>query len=180
MTDLQVVDSREDHLDLQPETTLEKLQTILPYFPDDERMTNYLCYLSSGWTRAKALIRAGADNHDYNLWLKDPRFAEIDSLPYNELRENIANAYAELRVRRLAMQYLEFDEEFLQEVQRKLATGEELTKDERAIYLKRAGLYGPEAFNSAKKLISGESMDENSETNQVFDIAVFVRSRRAS
>lgn len=177
MTD--IVDPRTSESEVTDVQVLEELKTILPYFPDDERMGRYLCYISSGWTRKEARIRAGLSYDDYKACLSDDRFREIDSLPYNELREKVANAYAELKIRRNAISWLEFDEEFAVHMQQKIASGEELTKDERALFLKRASIYGPETVMTANKLITGQNDEESGSDSGNFDIAVFVRSRKA-
>lgn len=174
---MEIVDPRTSDHEVNDVSVIEELKTIVPYFPDDERMARYICYISSGWTRKEARLRAGISMEDYKFFLNDDRFKEIDSLPYNELRQTVGNAYAELKTRRNAMQWAEFDEEFLIMVQQKLASEQELTKDERAIFLKRASLYGPDSFNTANKILSGSTGSEDSGDNAGFDIAVFVRSR---
>lgn len=159
-------------------STLDKVQAIVPYFPDNEKMSRYIIYISSGWTRQEAKIRANISRSEYEDFLKDDRFREIDQMPYNELRESLANAYAEMKVRRLAMSWIEFDEEFMMEMQRKIATGQELTKDERAIFLKRASMYGPDTFNTANKLLNPQLSVEDIDSGS-WDIAAFVLARKS-
>lgn len=177
---MNIVDPRTSESEIQDVQTLEEIKTILPYFPDDERMSRYLCYTSTGWTRKEARIRAGITYIEYKEMLKDPRFREIDELPYDEKKRQVANAYAELKVRKNTIQWIEFDEEFSPEMIRKIAEHKELTKDERAIFLKRASLYTPDTFKTANNIISDSVGDNSGGDNQGFDIAVFVRQRRGS
>lgn len=177
---MEIVDPRSAEHEITDVQTLEEIKTIVPYFPDDERMSRYICYVSSGWTRKEARIRAGIDYDTYKKFLLDDKFREIDELPYNELRERVGNAYAELKARKNTITWMEFDEEFLSEIQRKLAAKEELTKDERAIFLKRAAIYTPETINVGNKIANNVIEDDNSSGSAGFDIAVFVRQRKGS
>lgn len=174
---MNIVDPRSADQTIEDVQTLEEIKTILPYFPDSEKAARYICYISSGWTRSEAKIRAGLTQEEYKQWLKDDRFREIDSSPY-EARKKVANAYAELKIRRNAIEWLEYDSEFTAECMRKIAAGEELTKDERALFLKRASIYTPDSFRTANNVGEAISDDVNSGESTGFDIAVFVRSRK--
>jgi hypothetical protein len=173
---MNIVDPRTDTA-IEDVQTLEEIKTILPYFPDDERMSRYLCYISSGWTRKEARVRAGITLEDYRFFLQDDRFKQIDSLPYDELRKTVANAYAELKVRKNTIQWLEFDEEFAIEMQRKIAAGYELTKDERAIFLKRASIYTPDTLGMATKLVEGTAGQSDTGDGMVVDMLALVLRR---
>lgn len=177
MAPQEVIDSQGSLVDYSEETGLEVLQTILPYFPDDERMANYLCYVSSGWTRRQALSRAHASSLELEEWRKIPEFLKIDSLGYNELREQVANAYAERLVRKNTVQALEFDHTLFETVQAKIEEGMELTKDERAYFLKRTPLYGPETLNLLNKVL-GKSSEEEVPTGTILDMVALVRMRQ--
>lgn len=173
----EVIDSQGNLVDYQEETGLEVLQTILPYFPDDERMANYLCYVASGWTRKQALSRSHASILDLDEWRKDPSFLKLDTLGYNELRKEVADAYAERLVRKNTVQALEFDHTLFETVQAKIEEGIELTKDERAYALKRTSLYGPETLRLLNK-INGNSTDDDETPLQVLDMVALVRMRQ--
>lgn len=175
---MNIVDPRTSDHEIQDVQTLEEIKTILPYFPDDEKASRYICYISCGWTRSEAKIRAGLDEREYRIWLQDPRFREIDESPY-ESRKAIANAYAELKIRRNAVEWLEFDAEFAAEMQRKIAMNEEMTKDERALFLKRASIYTPDTLSTANKVGNAIIEETGGGGSAGFDIAVFVRSRKS-
>lgn len=175
-----IIDSSGELLNPEEESTVDSVRSILPYFPDDERMSNYLVYLSSGWTRTQALIRAGANRLDLENWREDPKFRELDDSGYDELRKNVANSYAERVARKNIVQLLEFDSNLFESIRIKIESGEELTKDERAFALKRAGMYGIETLNTLQKLL-GEGKDSELPTQSgEFDIIAWIRARRAS
>lgn len=176
----EIIDSQGNLVDYESETALEVLQTLLPYFPDDERMANYLCYISSGFTRAQALTRSGATSLDRDSWRSNSEFCKLDDAGYTELRRNVADAYAERLVRRNTIQWLEFDHELLKTAQAKYEDGIELTKDEKAILLKRASTYSPETLTSINKLMNKEDSNAESLVGEgAFDMVAFVMRRRS-
>lgn len=179
---MEIIDSRGDLLDYtESSTALEAVQSILPYFPDDERMANYLCYVASGWTREQALKRAMATQEDRLQWREISEFKDLDDAGYDALRKDVANAYLERKMRRNTIQWIEFDFVLLETAQEKVRKGEELTKDERAILLSRSKNYTPEAMAMINKLtqprplLSGESFGEDS---GVVDIMAIVMRRQ--
>lgn len=150
---MEIIDSRGDLEDYQEASTaLEAVQSILPYFPDDERMANYLCYVASGWTREQSLKRAIATQEDRAQWREIPEFRQLDDAGYDALRKDVANAYLERKIRRNTIQWIEFDFALLETAQEKWKRNEELTKDEKAILLSRSKNYSPEALAMINKL----------------------------
>lgn len=178
---MEIIDSRGDLLDYsEASTALEAVQSILPYFPDDERMANYLCYVASGWTRDQSLKRALATPEDRVLWREIEEFRLLDDAGYDALRRDVANAYLERKIRRNTIQWIEFDFALLETAQEKWRNNIDLTKDEKAILLSRSKNYSPEALAMINKLTTprpllGEGFEAD---GGVVDIMAIVMRRQ--
>jgi hypothetical protein len=173
-----IIDEHGQVLNAHPADTPGVVETILPYFPDDGRMSRYLAYVSSGFTRAEALKRVDASFEEREEWREVDEFRFLDDCGYGSLRDNTANAYMELMIRRDTVMVLELNQKMIEIVSKKIDEGQELSKDEKFIYDRASKIYTPENIQKMTNLVKNRPDDSNdSGKTTTFDFVAIVKGQ---
>jgi len=142
-------------------------ESMVPYFPDDEKKSRYLSFRVAGFTVREATSMVGIHDRTVKRWREaDPAFAAIDLTGLSTLKKQLGSEYLNIEFTRNFRMVLEKDFRVLA----KSLNGNALTKEEDAYLLKLRGFYTPQQLAVIQQLIGESSAEGFDFTKMVLEI----------
>jgi len=143
-------------------------ESLLPYFPDEPKKSQYLSFRVAGFTVKEATSMVKVHERTIKRWREaDPNFAVIDTSGLSELKKQLGAEYLNIEFTRNFRMALLKDFKVLE---KSIKTPDALSNNEQAYLLKLRAFYTPQQFAIIQQLI-GESKSEAFDfTKMVFEI----------